>query len=113
MKIQLKSAEIRLDDNHPLSLRSARGLRIICTSGTLWITTTGESGDIFLAAGEAHRVHSNGLTIIESIGSGKLRLENTGIVAGFPQLIEWGKKCIRATWPAFSFGSRLPLRQRP
>jgi len=41
MEIELKSAEFCLKDNHPLSLRSANGLHITCTDGTLWITMTG------------------------------------------------------------------------
>ncbi|MBK9785094.1 MAG: hypothetical protein IPP59_13440 [Betaproteobacteria bacterium] len=47
MEIELKSAEFFPQDNHPLSLRSANGLHITCTDGTLWITMTGESVDIF------------------------------------------------------------------
>jgi hypothetical protein len=47
MEIELKSAEFCLKDNHPLSLRSANGLHITCTDGTLWITMAGESDRYF------------------------------------------------------------------
>ena len=83
MEIELNSAELCLKENSPLSLRSAKGLHIACTDGTLWITIAGKAEDIFLAAGEHYQLRSNALAIIESIGSGKLRLEKTEISCFF------------------------------
>jgi hypothetical protein len=74
MKIDLKSGEVCLSDNRPICLRQARGLRVSSTSGTIWITVTGEPGDIFLQPGQTHELRSNGLAIIESIGDGRVRL---------------------------------------
>ena len=74
MKIELGSAEFILKANQPLSLRAARNIRITCTEGVIWITVGGESSDIFLAPGQAYRVPSNALTLIESIGEGKIHL---------------------------------------
>lgn len=78
MKIDLKSGEVCLKDNQPICLRQARGLRVTSTSGTIWITVTGETGDIFLAPGQTHELRSNGLAIIESIGDGRIRLKRPG-----------------------------------
>ena len=78
MKIDVSASEIRLIDNCPISLRGARGLRITCTSGTIWITVAGEPGDTFLGAGQSHVVQGNGLAIIESIGSGGIRIGRAG-----------------------------------
>ena len=77
MEIELKSAEFSLKDNHPLSLRSANGLHITCTDGTLWITMTGESEDIFLTASQGYRVKGNGLVIVESIGKARFQLDTS------------------------------------
>ena len=85
MKINLDSGELCLADNHPLSLREARGLRVVCTAGTIWLTVDGEAGDIFLRAGQSHRIVSNGLALIESIGGGRIRLERTQRLAGLRQ----------------------------
>ena len=74
MKIDVSASEIRLIDHYPISLRGARGLRITCTAGTVWITIAGEPGDTFLGAGQSHVVQGNGLAIIESIGSGGIRI---------------------------------------
>jgi hypothetical protein len=74
MKIDLRSGEVCLQDNQPVRLSGASGLHVVCTAGIIWITVNGEVEDIFLTAGERYRVSSNALTLIESIGSGKVRL---------------------------------------
>ena len=74
MKIELTSQEICLADSRPLRIEQARGQRITCTAGTLWITETGIACDIFLAAGETHEVQTNGLLLVESVGNGRMLL---------------------------------------
>jgi len=78
MKIDVSAGEICLIDNCPISLRGARGLRIACTAGTVWITVADELGDTFLSAGQTHVVQGNGLAIVESIGSGSIRIGEPG-----------------------------------
>ncbi len=75
MEIELKSAEFSLKENHPLSLRSANGLHITCTDGTLWITMAGQAEDIFLTSSQRYQVQGNGLLIVESVGQARLRLD--------------------------------------
>lgn len=74
MKIDLGSGEICLRDNHPLRLDGARGLRIECTAGTIWITETGQREDIFLSPGQSYRLAGNGVSLVESVGDGRIRL---------------------------------------
>ena len=78
MKIDVSASEIRLIDHYPISLRGARGLRITCTAGTVWITIAGEPGDTFIGAGQSHVVQGNGLAIVESIGGGDIRIGKPG-----------------------------------
>lgn len=85
MKIDLEPGEVCLSDNHPICLRQARGLRVTSTAGTIWITVTGESGDIFLGPGQTYEVSSNGLAIIESIGNGRVRLTKPELFSGLRQ----------------------------
>lgn len=82
MQIDLGSGELCLADNQPLSLRQARGVRVVCMAGTLWLTVDGEAGDVFLRPGQSHRIASNGLTLVESIGAGRMRLERSPRLAG-------------------------------
>lgn len=74
MKIDLRSGEVCLQDNQPVRLSGASGLHVVCTAGIIWITVSGEAEDIFLTAGERYQLSSNELTLVESIGSGKIRL---------------------------------------
>lgn len=85
MKIDPGSGEFCLADNQPLSLRDARGVRVVCTTGILWLTVEGEAGDVFLHVGQSHRIISNGLALVESIGGGRIRLERPRCLAGLRQ----------------------------
>ena len=38
--------------------------------GTLWLTTSGQSEDVFLSDGSEYRVPAKGLTLIEAVGEG-------------------------------------------
>jgi hypothetical protein len=75
MKIDLRSGEVCLQDNQPVRLNGARGLRIICTAGTVWITQTGVAEDLFLRPGQSFLVGNDALALVESIGGGKVRFE--------------------------------------
>jgi hypothetical protein len=74
MKINLQSREICLRENQPLRLERARGQRICCTAGILWVTLSGEQNDIFLRNGEWLDIADDGLVLIESIGLGRMHL---------------------------------------
>ncbi|MBK7563405.1 MAG: DUF2917 domain-containing protein [Propionivibrio sp.] len=41
------NSELCLAHNAPVRLMSARGVRIICTAGSVWLTVEGEAGDVF------------------------------------------------------------------
>lgn len=74
MRVDLQDCELCLADNAPLRLNGARGLWVCCTAGRVWLTVDGEAGDIILHAGQSHRIQSNGLALLEAIGSGRVRL---------------------------------------
>lgn len=99
MEFDLNSGEVCLQDNRPIRLQRARGLRITCTAGTIWITVTGEPGDIFLAPGQTYQVGSNGLALIESIGAGRIRLQRP---ATFPGL----RRRFTEIWRLTGFGGK-------
>lgn len=75
MKIDFRSGELCLTNNQPLRLEQARGLRIACTAGVIWITVNGEAGDTFLRPGQSHTISCDGLALIESIGEGKIHID--------------------------------------
>jgi hypothetical protein len=78
MKIDLGDGELYLREHCPLRLSDAPGIAVRCTKGVLWMTITGEAGDIVLASGETHRIRSSGRIVIESIGGdARLRFERS------------------------------------
>jgi hypothetical protein len=68
MKIDLGERELQLREHCPLRLSEASGIIVRCTRGVLWMTITGDAGDIVLASGESYRVRGAGRIVIESIG---------------------------------------------
>ena len=75
MNLDPCNSQLCLSDNRPLRLLSARGVRITCTAGVAWLTVAGEAGDILLTTGESHRVRSNGLALLEAIGTARVQLQ--------------------------------------
>ncbi len=61
--------EVVLREDRPLRLVRARGRRIVCTAGCAWITAPGVRADIYLNAGEAWEVGSDGLVLVEAVRS--------------------------------------------
>lgn len=74
MDLDFYDSELCLAGNTPIRLRSAKGVRVICTAGRLWLTVEGEAGDILLAPGDSHLIRGRGLALLEAIGSGRARL---------------------------------------
>jgi len=65
----LAKLEFVLRENHPLRLTRARGQRLLCTSGCAWITAPGVVEDIYLRPGETWPIPSQGLVLVEAVGS--------------------------------------------
>jgi hypothetical protein len=89
MQIKPGSAELFLKKNQPISMRTAKNLKITCTEGIIWITVSGERNDIFLARGDHFVLANNNLTLIESIDEGKIHLTKP---QHFTWLERWTKK---------------------
>ena len=104
MRIDVSSGEIRLSENRPLSLREARGLRVECTYGIVWITLSGQAADVFLTPGESHLLRGNGLALIECIGDGSIRIGMPERRPGFARRLASLRRSLwHAPGPAISF----------
>jgi len=68
MHSDLPQGEINLFANRPLRLNKALGICVACTAGTIWITISGESSDLFIAAGQDYILTNKRLALIEAIG---------------------------------------------
>lgn len=89
MKLDWSGAELFLPAGGLLRLEDARGNRIMCTAGVLWITVAGKSDDIFLRAGECYDIPAQGLVLVEG-------LENSRVTVGI-QVRELAASCFRVS----------------
>jgi hypothetical protein len=118
MKPRLLNASNRhldfaLAENHPLRFSKARGRRVECLSGIVWITAYNETQDTMLSPGQAFVIPNNGLTLIEAIGHCSVRVD-------LPSLLGHALHRLLAVsgWDRLAYGlaglrgwSRLPRRR--
>jgi hypothetical protein len=72
---RLRQDPVTLAPGRPLRLRWARGRRVACDRGCVWITAPGETNDIFLHAGQHWTIPANGLVLVEAEGSAVVTLD--------------------------------------
>lgn len=68
------SLDFVLTENYPLRFSKARGHRIECLYGTVWITAYNELEDHMLTQGQVFVVPNGGLALVEAIGQCKVRI---------------------------------------
>lgn len=61
----LQLRPISLANGETLVIEDARGVVIDATRGLLWVTVTGEPGDVFLSPGQSYCVMGRGRVVIE------------------------------------------------
>jgi len=66
--------EYQLTPNHPLRLEQAEGQTVQCIEGTAWITAYGQYTDFMLRSGQEFVVPNDGLTLVEAVGDGRIRV---------------------------------------
>ena len=69
MRIILPVLRIELDDGKTAAVATPRGAGLRVVDGRVWATTSGDLKDVWLAAGEEHRVPKQGLTVLEAAGA--------------------------------------------
>ena len=63
-----------LQENHPRAFNNAGGAELRAVSGIVWITQTDAAEDVFLRAGESHRILHKGRLVVEAV-RGEARIE--------------------------------------
>jgi hypothetical protein len=59
-----------------IALRDAKGVRICCDSGSLWITQENRPSDFLLQSGQLLVVDTRGLTLVMALRPSTLRLRD-------------------------------------
>lgn len=58
-----------------LKIERARGARVVCIAGEVWITEDGRQDDVVLSAGESTVLERAGLAMITPLGSADVEIE--------------------------------------
>jgi len=74
MKIDFGPSSFNLPSEGVVLLREARGARVLCLSGALWLTQEGRVDDVILQPGESLRITRAGLTLVTALRSSELRV---------------------------------------
>ncbi len=82
MKVEIENAGIELKSAQLLRLEGAAGVRIVCRSGTVWVTQEGVLDDDFLRPGEALTLRSRGVTLAQAVGRALLSIEARPRICG-------------------------------
>jgi len=95
-----------LERGEIVRVRGGRGLVLRAVMGTVWTTEEGEAGDVVLGPGDAHRILSKGVTLIEAHRDARIVLEAI-VGTPAPRSIARLPRPARAATPA---NAREPLR---
>jgi hypothetical protein len=76
MNLRLDSPDLCLAAGQLLSLDDARGMRILPSAGTLWITEEGEPRDFVVGPGEAFVVTRAGRTLVQAVAPARVALRD-------------------------------------
>jgi hypothetical protein len=82
MKVEFENAAIELTPAQLLRLKGAAGVRIVCRSGTVWVTQEGVLHDDFLRPGDALTLRSRGVTLAQAVGRALLSIEARPPIGG-------------------------------
>jgi len=76
MNVKIENATIELDTAQLLRLKGAAGARIVCRSGTVWVTQEGVLRDDFLRPGESLTLQSRGVTLAQAVDRASFGIES-------------------------------------
>lgn len=76
MWMSLRNNVIQLAAGKPVSFRDARGIRLQCVSGRVWVTVEGQPGDYLLLSGREMVIAARGLVVVEGMPVGAIKLHS-------------------------------------
>jgi hypothetical protein len=76
MKMNLSKATLDLDRLQIVRLRGAKGVRLTCRKGMLWVTQEGIRRDDFLAPGCGVTVETGGTVLVEALSASSATVEH-------------------------------------
>lgn len=67
MRVDIERATMDLERMQIVRLRGARGVRLSCARGSLWVTQEGMARDDFLVPGVSQEIETDGMVVIEAL----------------------------------------------
>lgn len=74
MQIEISSSTVTLTPASVLAVQDGAGSRILCRTGSLWVTQEGEVKDSVVRAGEVLTIRRPGRTVISALETASLML---------------------------------------
>jgi Protein of unknown function (DUF2917) len=74
MRLDLEDLPVNLSTGSGLNVADADGVNVRVLQGRVWITQEGSLDDVFLAAGDSHRLVGDGRVVISAEGRADARI---------------------------------------
>jgi|APFre7841882724_1041349.scaffolds.fasta_scaffold298216_1 hypothetical protein len=74
MDVQLHHAGIQLDAKRHFTLKDARGTRVLCLAGELWLTQDRDTADHILGPGDSFEIGVDGAVVVHGLHASRLLL---------------------------------------
>jgi hypothetical protein len=91
MNIELQASNLSLARDGMIAVRDARGVRITCLTGVLWITRDNYAKDFIVGPGESHVIDYPGLTLVTALEPTTLSMREASV----PLLTRIGNAIVR------------------
>jgi hypothetical protein len=78
MKVDIERAAMDLERTQIMKLRGAKGVRLTCRRGSLWVTQEGVARDDFLVPGVTLPIETAGTVVVEAMVASALTIDPAG-----------------------------------
>ena len=72
MQIEINRSTLSLAPEGLVAIRDGQGTRILCNTGSLWITQECDVKDAVITAGESFTVRNRGLTLLTALSAAEV-----------------------------------------
>jgi hypothetical protein len=105
MNIRLRTAPICLPQGQAALLDDARGARVHCRAGSVWVTQEGDRRDIVLEPGDSILIERDGMAVVSALRDASIDVQPVRADAGARTVARFGW---RSLLPAAG-AARLPV----
>lgn len=82
MNIRLRTAPICLPKGQAALLDDARGARVQCRGGSVWVTQEGDRRDIVLEPGDSILIERDGMAVVSALRDASIEVQPVRAAAG-------------------------------